>query len=394
MFKIIIKMKKILSLILFIPLLLNISGCDKTYSKVNKSFLYGIDEILCGGDSSNLQNTGVKDFDIDKTIELLKRLGTKSLRFRIPKCFMTTTNGKVDELAKNYLLETADKLNKAGVTNLIGSSQWIQPNYINVGSSVPEYASNEYVTYMNEVSSWWEVIAKTFPMVNKWEVLNEPNGDFIKYYDRSLETPELKAKITTDYMYYAREGIKKGNDKAGVVLPGIAPFTLDAVKDFLTYIYDYIHSGNAPAGKEMDKNEDHYFDYLCWHVYFNEVPTIDNLFTDFNDAIYEVAKNNNDNGKPLIITEFGFPDHGYDVKRKAIAEYYKSVYKEAEKLKYLETLCVFRLYNEEGSSWGSTNERYYGLFNEPTEIKGFAPKPQAYAIQEAFKGKGELNIYE
>ena len=389
------------------------SSDNDPYKNVNKSLLYGIDEPLTEGYNMSLstaETSQVNGFSLEKTVGLVSALGASSMRFRLPDGFLIEP-GNYDEEEYKYLKKAASDLKAAGVTNLVGQACVI-PKYSDFrittpGNTAPRPSEEGYLSYMYALEEMWEAIAKLFPEITKWEVGNEYNSNVFlhpngyKAVSGSLTegsggfTDDEHVKVVTDYVYYASRGIKKGNPNAKCVLPGLAPLnnSLTAVEYFLSDMYAYIKSGNAPAGDTKSTDPDDYFDYLCWHPYTNKV---DETWLKENNKIYQVAIDNGDEGKPVIFSEFGFSDSGNDERHEVQCEYIERAFEYMlNDMPYLETCMEFRLFNcAYAEVWGGIGEVYFGAFAEPANGVGFSPRKKAYTLQKIYGGTGDLKKYE
>ncbi len=410
-------MKKIISLIvsLFVALF-SFAGCngespsEDLYKNVDKSLLFGIDEPISEGMpiNDNYEVSQVSGFSLDATVHFVSALGAKSFRFRIPQSFLATPY-QYSASGYEYFKSAISKFHEKGVTNLIGNA-CLFPQYTafhpDSASSAPRPDDPNYGEWLDAVSDMWEKLAKLFPEITKWEVGNESNSNTFFHPNGyqaiagSLQegsggfTAEEQVTVVTDYMYYARKGIKKGNPNAECVMPGLAPLngSFLAVQYFLADVYDYIKTGNAPYGTVKSTDPDDYFDYLGWHPY----GTADEDWLDANNKIYQVAIDNGDEGKPVIFTEFGYSDGGVADRETVQIEYIKQAFEYMKNdMKYVETCCEFRLYTcAYAANWGGQGEVYFGCIAEASGAKGLSPRAKAYAIQEIFGGTGDLTKYE
>lgn len=386
---------------------------DDPYKNVNKSLLYGIDEPLTEGYNISLgtaETSQVNGFSLETTVGLVSALGASSMRFRLPDDFLIEP-GNYDEEEYKYLKKAANDLKTAGVTNLVGQACVI-PKYSDFrittsGNTAPRPSEDGYLSYMYALEEMWEAIAGLFPEITKWEVGNEYNSNVFlhpngyKSVAGSLSegsggfTDDEHVKVVTDYVYYASRGLKKGNPNAKCVLPGLAPLnnSLATVEYFLSDMYAYIKSGDAPSGDVKSVDTDDYFDYLCWHPYTNKV---DETWLKENNKIYQVAIDNGDEGKPVIFSEFGFSDIGNDERQEVQCEYIERAFGYmANDMPYLETCMEFRLFNcAYAEVWGGIGETYFGAFKEPENGVGFSPRKKAYTLQKIYGGKGDLKKYE
>ena len=408
------KFRKWIMILMSAVFLLSMASCQKQEPKgegyvVHKEYLFGMDEPIYGPQSQ------VKGYDLEITAGLLGALGVKSFRFRLPSGIVPQP-GQVNQEMVDYMQDAAEKLRDQGVTHLIGYAQ-VFPAYTGFlpdsDCSVPRRDDPSYGEWMQAVSDVWEEIAGLFPEITYWEMGNEfngnaffhPNGFEVTEGDALGEgkngfTDEEKVPIVLDYMYYAAQGIRKGNPEALAVMPGLSPGSggmgsINKVLYFVEDLYKGIASGEMPYGETKSTDNDDYFDVLGWHPYIF-TGDVDEEWLEANHAVYEIAKEYGDDGKKVIFTEFGFTDRGDTGIEERQSESMKTAFEYAQNdMPYLETICAFRVYNcAYAANWGGLGETTFGYFYEPTASKGFSPKAKAYGLQKIFGGTGDLRMFE
>lgn len=363
-----------------------------TWNIVDRDNLYGICE--------NLYFAQFNGIEIDKSVSLINALGTKSWRCSMSATTILSDSKTVNKAAADEYHSIIKKIKLAGVNQIIViNHSWFWPDTgaISDGCAVPERnlkSGSKYMKFLAMYKETWYTMAKEFPEITYWEVGNEPNHDpflhklgYLKDKSAVFSFKE-KANITTDMLYYASKGIHEANRNALVVLPGLAPvggMEAKAIDNFLEVIYKNIQSGKWGSKKNND-----FFEVLCWHPYtFGNQP--DDTWVEQNNNIYNIAKKYGDDGKKVLFTEFGFTDMGNAEADETQGKWLKDAFSLIKlKMPYVESMHIFRLFEDESAvAWGGSGEIYFGLFREPHN--GFGPKAKAYAVQQAFGGKGALD---
>ncbi len=273
--------------------------------------------------------------------------------------------------------------------------------------SVPRPDDPAYLEWMEAVADMWEKIASLFPEIVYWEVGNEFNANAFFHPNGYIPVPDslqdgtngfdYDERITavTDYMYYATQGVHRGNPKAQSVMPSPGPLnnSFIAVENFIYDVYDRIKSGQAPCGDVKSTEPDDYFEVLCWHPYINGA--VDEGWLNAQNRIYQAAIDNGDEGKKVFFTEFGFSDDGIADLEEAQIGYFERAYEYCKNdMPYVERVCAFRLYQcSMAETWGGSHEDYYGYFTEPDGNHGFGPKQKALSLQRLYGGVGDLYKY-
>lgn len=435
------------------------SGDTETGEKtsVERELVFGLGEPLV---SSN-----VKNFNLEKTIQLIGAIGAKSYRmwFTPTDVFSdwswteVSSDASLSSLPKNTIAKYNDifaQLEDAGVKEITGMGNFfpVTPSTrTGTGKLVPEYGTNDYQQFLDQIEIIWKTMASSFPQITHWEVGNETNHTaFVQRADNAnMSYSELLA-VTTDLMYYARRGVLAGNPDAVVITPGFAPVTsyyddngksvplkngIQAVKLAMEGIYENISGGKFPYGEDPDTDPDNYFDGVAWHPYdlgtvgyanTNDpsVQTFDiDLWVDANNAVYEVMKENGDGDKEVWFTEFGLSTKAAnltetvaddtDILRYCVDnKYYKTTeaYEEqqaefvqeyfnamlSDEMHYVHACHFFRLYGcTTDYSWNGFTVLYYGIFLEPDETlnRGYYPRSKAYTLQRIYGGTGDLAKY-
>lgn len=417
-------------------------------------YLFGVGEPLLG--------SNVRNFDAEKTIRLAGALGAKSYRmwFTATNTFAGWSWGKVmsDEslsaLTKNTAAmyrAQAESLKAAGIEEITGMGHFLPRvpstagdtgNYVPRRDTAP---GSDYMLFLRKVELMWKAVASALPEIAVWEMGNEMNHlPFANYAGVEDATYAELAAINVDYMYYARRGIKAGNGKAIALTPGYAPvpnytdggkkvtpdYAIDSVARFFELIYEDIASGEFPAGAEVSRDPDDYFDGAAWHPYDlgakantndPDPATFDvSTWVAANNRVHAVMEANGDGDKEAWLTEFGLTSKEkslvktdaedaditvYGVENK----YYKTTqeYEAAqaalvkpyfdammsEDMRYVHACHFFRMYGcTVDFSWNGFTVLYYGMFFEPDERlnRGFYPRKKAYALQEIYGGTGDL----
>ena len=427
-------MKKIISLITLLCIILSFTGCafieglfNKTpedpYANITKDYIYGIDEPILETISNSLAKVNgkyrhtVSGFDMEITADIIGMLGVKSIRFRIPTSFMTTA-GQYDEEAYEYLKNAYQLLKDAGVELFIGLMDYFPSDTGFVpdsNRSVPTLDDEYYDDWMNSVTDLYYETAKLFPEITIWEMGNEMNSDNFFHPNGYIKNSgsignglaggfsyEDKVTIYTDYRYYAAKGIHKANPDNKAFTSGFAfttPGSFVSIEYYIRDVYDTIKGGLAPSNvpeNQRSTNPRDYFDGFCWHPYVPSGKGIDENWLIGNNKIYQAIIDNGDEGLPVAFTEFGFHDDGDPELEEVQIQYMAQAYEYMiNDMPYVISCSAFRLYQcQNAVSWGGEYQNFWGYYSEFTsESNGFDPRAKAIALQKLYGGTGDLYKY-
>lgn len=351
------------------------------------------------------------ELDVDKEIKLLKNLGVTSMRFWLQTNTYLYSPTRVNEekcaRAHNFLA----KLVEADIM-VVGVNHTNFNNGTNSSGKPARDLSNGsyYVEWLEDYYTTWKTLVTEFPEVTYWEIDNEVNNtDFMKnQYGESLLDQQDMADVATDIFYYASRAIHDANPNAKSVMGGLVGLLSGRIKTFMEKLYVNIQSGEFGYfyGKEdkknASKNADDYFEIACWHPYMEGVFS-KKLFKQANDEIYEVILKNEKKHKKVVFSEVGFSNRDY--KETVSAKYVKNMFEVLKTMPYVEQVHYYKMfdYADPLKYWTKTISRY-GLFYDPDPSREYtnnendliveagAPKPAAYAFQEAAGGSGEINL--
>ena len=374
------------------PLIAYGSNYKEENTVANKEYLYGMCDLAWSEYSWNPDNP----IDYKVTAALIENLGCKSVRNWMHCNWLMKDPNTFNE--ENVALAHAivDDLSEHGF-QIIGMnhSNFHAKGYANSKSTVAKPArdlseDSDYLKWLNDYETTWYNIAKEFPEIMYWEIDNESNSDtFFEKLTGGTFTLKEKADIYTDMLFFASRGIHRANPDANTIMGGLV---IGTAETFLQYIYD-----NIFADDSWSQYPDDYFQIAAWHPYMATfTPT---KFKKTNEDIYNVIKTNEGKDKKVFLTEFGFSEA--NATREKINEYLPQVYQVLEELPFVESMHYFRMYDNLSSTWGSSAEKTFGLFTDPTThgVDGSntvlaQPKNIAYTFQQLAGGNGDLKIYE
>lgn len=406
-------MKKILALILTFFMSFGLFACgekeDPTltpeYGIADMSRQYGVCYEM------HVRYENGNELDIDKEIQLLKNLGVTSMRFWLQTNTYLYSPTRVNEekcdMAHNFLA----KLAEADIM-VVGVNHTNFNNGTNA-SGKPARDLTEgsyYIEWLEDYYTTWKTLVTEFPEVTYWEIDNEVNNtDFMKnQYGESLLDQQGMADIATDIFYYASRAIHEANPNAKSVMGGLVGLLSGRIKTFMEKLYVNINSGKfgyfygREDASKASKNADDYFELACWHPYVEGVFS-KKLFKQYNDEIYQVILKNEKKHKKVVFSEVGFSNRDY--KESVTAKYVKNMFEVLKEMSYVESVHYYKMfdYADPLKYWTKTISRY-GLFYDPDPTREYtnnendliveagAPKPAAYAFQEAAGGSGEINL--
>lgn len=384
--------------------------------EVDRSNMFGI------GAYPNLGNGigGSNDEVITKEMvaNLCGAMGIKSFRMLMHLHWLVQfdSNGQLqlNQTNVNSYKEYIRLLKENGVVNIVATSPSYPFPYGHTRSywlSVPDPETDHdlYIDFLEVIEQAYKMVAAEFPEINYYEYGNEINApkghNMSKNGFKSTNTDEQNAPyvftdsqlaaITADIGYYTNRALKSVNPDIKVVQPGLYLMDYEDTKNHMRSIYQHIKSGELPSSrigsdgkKELaaDTNIDSYFEYLNWHPYIHAEHT--KAWLRNNQAIYQVAVDNGDRGRKVLITEFGYYDSFLERREEQIANVcVPAIEALAEALPAMESIFLFRMFN-----WTSAPdniaaaEKSYGLFDSPLQANGARPKPIAISLFFHFNG--------
>ena len=348
------------------------------------------------------------------TIDLIDRLGAKSMRIWMHHKRLLQRKGVTDELEwkedvfRRYR-KYVEELTKRKIRIVAMNHNYVFPKgFTGTPNSVPEMpepGTQAYLDEMNMIARAYEMMAKEFPEIEYWECGNEVNMNSYlakpgfssnnvknsEYDERYCYTNLEKAEITADICYYSNLGVKRGNSKAYVVFPAPTPYRGYAeMAEFYEFVYRAVESGRFPRGLAPDTDPDHYFQVQCYHAYnFGGDASI---IRDGAEMILRVMQRHGDGGKKIFITEFGYHDSDFVVNRgmkkpeadELQASFFPTDFEAFRSCENIETVFIFRLYD-----WtaGPGIEIDFGLFTSPSSPKGIIPKAKGLKLYRLIRGE-------
>ena len=251
--------------------------------QVKQSLGYGCDpQKYMFGMCEEFEGSLDKGADPMVTIDLIDRLGAKSMRIWMHHKRLLRRKGDTDELEwkpdvfaryRKYVEELA----RRGIRIVAMNHNYVFPkSFSGDPVSVPEMplpGTQAYSDEMNMISAAYEMMAREFPEIEYWECGNEVNMNSYlakpgfsasgvknaEYDSEFTYTNTEKAEITADICYYSSLGVKRGNPKAYVVFPAPTPYRGYAeMCEFYEAVYRAIGSGRFPRGLPADTDPDNY----------------------------------------------------------------------------------------------------------------------------------------
>lgn len=338
----------------------------------DQSFLFGV----------NYVDTRMSDrIAANQAVNLAVALGAKSVRLN-PGVVETGTTFAESQRTRLHSMLSA--LTLSGIDQIIVEIPTIPVDGAmgNI-APYPDLEDEEYTGFLDEVEAMVTMLVEEFPEVKYWQVGNLFNVDLFLHplgwkEEKSPVDPftmEEKAQITVDIMYRTMKAVKAAGSDAKVIMPAMATPNGEDMAAYLTEVYKQMLSGERGSS-----NVDDFLDALAWHPAATAKP--DQSWADANNALYDIAKNNGDDGRVVYLTELGYDSANGSEEDHAqwLTGAYRLV---AEKMPYVESMHYYRLFND-----GAERN---GLFNEPRE--GFAPTAKGKAFQKAAGGSGDLDRY-
>ncbi len=399
-------MKKLISILLSVIMICSLSACKKEKTDLEKyGFNYRADmEKPVEGLTFGMCHSGYsadKWYGIDyyTTTALIENMGAKLVRIWMHCNWLMEDPNTYQDGMVEYFRDMIDDAKSHGFEIIVmNHSNFHKDGLPNSAESVakPSRDMSEgsyYLSWLKDYETTWYNMVRQFPDVKYWEIDNECNLDtFFKRLEGGAFSLEEKAKIYTDMMYFASQGIHRANPNAVTVMGGLVTSTAEA---FLEYIYENIKAPNS-----WSPYPDDYFQVAAWHPYM--VDYAPKKWENQQKNIYNVIKTNEGKDKKVFFTEMGWSEG--DVPTEEIGNNIRSTYGIIkESLDFVESACYFTMTDNLSSSWSATREKYFGMFYDPTPttssiewaqdgyVKGGA-KPYALIYQELAGGTGSLDL--
>ena len=242
-------------------------------------------------------------------------------------------------------------------------------------------------------------IASNFSFVEYFEATNEPEGEggtfFHKngyHYDgkdnsKYIFTRDEVEDIILDLNYYENLGIKMANKNAKMLLPAFCNFPY--APSYLDNIYKKIKSGKYPTVGEVKSNRiESFFEILNWHPYNLVSVGINDDWLNSQLKIREVILKHNDGDRRVWYTENGWTDFKRENEKYEIGGRYLDLFNTVkEKLPWVETVFLFRLFNLANRPECEGEDNFGLIYNEYDWFNPLLPKPAAITIYKYINGE-------
>ncbi len=394
---------------------------DSEHGIADQSNLYGMCYLLEGRAPSSRKPA--------EEVEIMKNMGVKSVRhwMHFSHFMKSPTELKDNSTETEAMHDMLRRCTEAGIMNIgMNHHNFCTTKYKD--ATAKPYArdiseGSEYVQWLNDYYTSWKTLVAEFPEVEYWEIDNEVNNpDFMTDgttpRGSSVYTVKQMAQIATDMFYYASRAIHEVNPNAKTVMGSLTEPTglgRGNSEAFLNMLYDNIQSGKYGYfyGIEDQANAstdaDDYFQIACWHPYMSNFHKEN--FISTNRVYYDIILEREGKHKKVFFTEMGWNDSGIGGESVYI-DFMEQMFDACKQLPFVETVNVFRLYDQGTlGNWDGNSFLYYGFFHDPNPANKYtpyssgginidengycipgAPKNKAYAFQRIAGGSGDLEV--
>ncbi len=391
-------MKKIIAIFLVMLLVFCAAGCEKSSKKTASATAnYGPVKIGINAHVFELRPVMDPSSTLDNIADLSGMFGFEYYRLSTPLDSMfEVAEGDVPvfkEGQRKLIHQVIDKMSKAGVKKFVAvSDATIYPYGYSVTTNgvVPDPAVEKemYIRWVKLYAKAWGMIVEEFPEITHVEPMNEPDLPGANIFtkqghqwgvdDGYVYSLSDKAHMIADLQYYIYKEVKAVNKKVVVTTPGYS--THGEGIECLDLLYEAIESGAHPYGEDFaDTNPDHYFEAINLHKYLTEL-TPEQYFEEC-DYFYKATERHKDPGKPALITECGFTDHGNDAREEMNGEKMTQLIDLYNtKMPYLEAVLFYMLNDYSGYSVSDSEDNFglFSSFGDPE--KPCYPKPAAIVL--------------
>lgn len=321
-------------------------------------------------------------------------LGAQSVRISA-YCLETPDTFQDDERSRIHGL--LQSLNFSGVDSVVLQQAMLPlDGVLGYYAPYPDLEDSEYSVYLDGVEAMAKLLGTEFPEAQYWQIGHRFNDDTFlhpvgwKEENSPVDpfTDEERALLTVDVCYRVTKGLRAAGSDAVVVMPDFVRYDQEETKNYLKTVYQEIKSGAHGSAKVDD-----FFGILSWDATFDENPE---SFTANCNALYDIVKAAGDEGRHVIISEVGF-ENG---KNGDEATWLESVYAQAGKLDYIESVEYYRLFTDGSEQYGLIREPRAGFQATATgyryyELTGSAQDLERYVIKEDQYSSGDnvaLNV--
>lgn len=392
-------MKKIIAVFLIMILTVCMAGCEGKPGSTDANGAKRKAPLKNGINAHIFELRPVMDpsSTMDRVADMTGVMGFNCYRLSTPLDSMfEVAEGDVPvfkEGQRALIHQVIEKMKAAGVKEFVAVSDApIYPYGYQVTSSgvVPDplVEKEMYLRWVKLYAKAWGMIVAEYPEITYIETMNEPDHPNANIFtkqghqwgidDGYVYSMTDKAHMIADIQYYVYKEAKAANPNVYVTTPGLCCTSAEDIS--LDYVYEAIESGAHPYGEDFaDTDPDHYFDYINFHCYLGDATTED--YFNRCKSFYAAAGRHNDDGKPALLTEWGFTDRdneGQEVingeNMTKLLEFFN------DEMPYLEMVMLYMLNDFSGYSV-EVNEDNFGLFTSfgDTE-KPCYPKPAAISV--------------
>lgn len=273
----------------------------------------------------------------------------------------------------------------------------------NHNKTVPTMGTEDYNNWLKVNANAFSLLATEVPEIKFFEPYNEVNTTGTRLEkpgigwdaEESLQasykfTVSEKAAIMADLCWNVSKAVKSVNPANQVTTPSVCvgSGSSNIQSAFLNSFYLAIESGAYPSNKTVgDKRIDNFFTILNLHTYpsygANQSSYTANINTRASDvtAAYNIARNHNDGGSRVWITETGMSTgdgRNLNIVGDAI---YATLNKINNDLTFVDTVIIYKLADISSDIAEDEIEKCYGLFYSGDELDyEYQAKPSAKAV--------------
>ena len=342
-------------------------------------------------------------------------LGAGAYRLSIPihnLYYATSTNGvnvRTDNMTQFKSMIAALKAKNINEILYVTDSFILPYGYsdasVNHNKTVPTPGTEDYFNWLKVNANAFAALAEEVPEIKFFEPFNEINVDGCRLEKYGIGwnatsqqqaaysfTTAEKVGIMADLCWNISEAVKSVDPANQVTTPSIAVSQAAVVDNtFLDKFYDAIESGAYPSNRSLgDFRVDNFFTIINLHSYPDYSSNITSQLTDNWAArittIYNVAKQHNDGGSRVWLTETGISSYegGGSARNeeKAATILLNALNKINSDLTFIDTVFLYKVADISIDNGQTLSESGYGLFYSGDDLDHdhYAAKPSAKAV--------------
>lgn len=362
--------------------------------------------VETNGIALDLQDAVARGLSAEWAVSLMKEMNIGAVHLTFLVTDLLNADGSVREDAAALYRPWMAAIRQAGIAELlltVRGGLWKDSPVTDLFAfPYPDPETGEDAPYDQYLRFYGEQIAglaQAYPEVTLWQTGGGYDaGEDIAHPLRAQGGfyPSERAAINADLAYAAKLALAARGLESCVVL---GAFTMgtdpNGAVNFLRETYRYLTSGESPLG---DRTPAQCFDAVCWKPAVSWYSFDPDQFLSGNGRLTAVMRDAGDLSSPVLLTGFGFTDHGSRIYDGQQADWLEAIGQAARSLP--DVRCA--LYPAELFETPDENTGYQGLFRVFDDGAALGAKEKAVALCRVYGGntdnldkyKGDHVVYQ